>query len=78
MKPVPVISGKELVNALEKYDCIVVRTRGSHVRMRSSEGKMTSVPVHAGKTVPKGLLRKILYKDLEFSEEQVKQLFEML
>ena len=77
MKPVPVITGKDLIKTLEKYGCTLVRSRGSHVRLRSPAGKMTTVPVHAGKDVPKGLLRKILHEDLELSEDQVKELFEM-
>ena len=75
MKPIPIIKGVQLLKILERYGCRVLRTKGSHTRIECRHGKKTTIPVHAGKEVPKGLLRKILYDDLKFSEEQVKEIF---
>ena len=75
MKPIPIIKGVQLIKILERYGCRTLRSKGSHVRVECHHGKKTTIPVHAGKEVPKGLLRKILYDDLELSEEQVKEMF---
>jgi predicted RNA binding protein YcfA (HicA-like mRNA interferase family) len=65
----PVIKGKDLVAFLETLGFTVIRRRGSHVRMRSDDGRYTSVPVHSGEDIPKGLLRKIIREDLEMTLE---------
>ena len=33
--------------------------------MKSDDGRYTTVPVHSGEDIPKGLLRKIIREDLE-------------
>ncbi|MCD4798740.1 MAG: type II toxin-antitoxin system HicA family toxin [Methanosarcinales archaeon] len=65
MPKLPVIKGRELIKFLETLDFKVTRTKGSHSRLKSEDGRATSVPVHGGKDVPKGLLRKIIREDLE-------------
>lgn len=47
----------------------VVRIHGSHHFPRDSEGRTTVVPVHAGDTLGRGLLSKIL-RDCELDREQ--------
>ena len=37
--------------------------------MKSDDGRYTSVPVHSGEDLPKGLLRKIIREDLEMTLE---------
>ena len=61
----PVISGKDLVKLLEKYEFEVTRVNGSHHRMRHKDGRVTTVPVHKNEDLPKGLLRKIVREDLQ-------------
>jgi predicted RNA binding protein YcfA (HicA-like mRNA interferase family) len=65
----PVIKGKDLIAFLETIGFTVIRQRGSHVRMKSDDGRFTSVPIHSGEEVPKGLLRKIIREDLEMTLE---------
>jgi predicted RNA binding protein YcfA (HicA-like mRNA interferase family) len=65
MPKLPVIKGRELIKFLETLDFKVTRTKGSHSRLKSEDGRATSVPVHGNKDVPKGLLRKIIREDLE-------------
>ena len=67
MYKIPALSGRELIRFLESVNFIVIRTRGSHVRLRSADGRVTTVPVHANDDLPKGLLRKIIRDDLEMS-----------
>jgi predicted RNA binding protein YcfA (HicA-like mRNA interferase family) len=54
----PVIKGKDLVAFLETLGFTVIRQRGSHKRMKSDDGRYTSVPVHSGEDIPKGLFAK--------------------
>jgi predicted RNA binding protein YcfA (HicA-like mRNA interferase family) len=65
----PVIKGKDLVTFLETLGFTTIRQKGSHVRMKSDDGRYTSVPVHSGEDIPKGLLRKIIREDLEMTLE---------
>jgi predicted RNA binding protein YcfA (HicA-like mRNA interferase family) len=71
----PVIRGKELVTFLETIGFTTIRTKGSHVRMKSHDGRYTSVPVHSGEDIPKGLLRKIIREDLEMELEEFVDLY---
>ncbi len=70
MPKLPVIKGKALIKFLESTGFMVTRTKGSHVRLRAEDGRVTTVPVHGNKDVPKGLLRKIIREDLELSLEE--------
>ncbi|MGA2122144.1 MAG: type II toxin-antitoxin system HicA family toxin [Methanoregula sp.] len=63
----PVMSGKELVAFLEHIGFSTIRQRGSYVRMKSDDGRYTTIPVHAGEDLPKGLIRKIIRDDLEMT-----------
>jgi len=69
MSKLPIIKGRELVKFLESMSFKVTRTKGSHVRLRSEDGRVTTVPVHGNRDIPKGLLRKIIREDLEISLE---------
>lgn len=70
MTRLPRLKGKEVVRILERIGFQVVRTHGSHVFLRHSDGRVTTVPVHSGETVGPGLLRSIL-RDLELSVEDL-------
>ena len=72
----PVIKGKDLVAFLETLGFTVIRQRGSHVRLKSDDGRFTSVPVHRGEDIPKGLLRKIIREDLEMMLGDFVQMYE--
>jgi predicted RNA binding protein YcfA (HicA-like mRNA interferase family) len=67
------ITGKELIRALKKVGFIVIRTQGSHHRLRHADGRVTTVPVHAGETIGPGLLGQIL-RDCELTHEQLERL----
>lgn len=61
MTSLPVVSGKQTIAALERIGYVVVRQRGSHVRMRhltEPERKPLTVPDH--KELKSGTLRAIL------------------
>ncbi len=69
-RKLPLVSGREVVAALEKAGYTVVRQRGSHIRMRHPADpgrKPVTVPAHRG--VKLGLLRKIV-KDANLTVEE--------
>lgn len=66
----PVIKGKDIVTFLETLGFTIIRQKGSHVRMKSDDGRYTTVPVHSGEEIPKGLLQKIIREDLEMELEE--------
>jgi len=49
MTKLPPISGKELVSFLEKIGFNIIRTKGSHIRLKSDDGRYTTVPIHSNK-----------------------------
>ena len=75
MLKLPTIKGRDLMKFLESIGFKVTRTKGSHARLRSEDGRATTVPVHKNKDIPKGLLRKIIREDLEISLEEFLKLY---
>lgn len=70
MAKLPSVTGEELIAALEKIGFFVVRQKGSHVRMKHEDNRVVSIPVHAGKTIGKGLLLKIL-RDADLTKDEL-------
>ncbi len=70
MTAVPVIPARKLVRALTKLGFEEVRSCGSHHRFIHSDGRKTTVPIHTGRDVPRGLLRKIVTKDIGITMDE--------
>ena len=68
MAKLPILKADELIRALERAGFQIVRQRGSHVRMKHPDGRIVTVPVHPGRDIGRGLLRKIL-RDAELTRE---------
>lgn len=69
----PVLSGEGLVKALEKFGYVVVRQKGSHMRLRHAtdpQRKPLTVPRH--KTLKRGLLHDIL-RDARITVEELER-----
>ena len=66
----PMLKADELIKYLCRKDFKIVRQKGSHVRMRHKDGRVTSVPCHSGQDIGKGLLKKIL-RDTELTMEEL-------
>ena len=60
MVKLPVVSGRDVVRALEKIGYLVDRQRGSHIVMRRSDPPFRRVTIPDHKEVAKGTLRAIL------------------
>ena len=65
----PLLSAKELIKILNKLGFQVIRQRGSHVYLKHEDSRCTVVPLHAGKEIGRGLLKRIL-NETEISREE--------
>ena len=63
----------EVIRVLEKLGFRRIRQSGSHAIYRHSDGRWTTVPIHKGKDLDRGILRKI-FKDAALSSDEFNQL----
>lgn len=56
---VPVLKHREVIAILRGMGFEEVRQRGSHVRLRHADGRVTTVPVHDARDISPMLLRRI-------------------
>ncbi len=66
-------NSEKVVRVLQKLGFVFIRQSGSHAVYRHPDGRWTTVLVHKGKDIGRGLLRKIL-KDVGISGEQFEEL----
>jgi predicted RNA binding protein YcfA (HicA-like mRNA interferase family) len=66
---VPVLKPREVVAILERLGFVTVRQRGSHRQFRHADGRVTTVPFHAGRDIAPALLRQIA-RDVGMSPEE--------
>ena len=64
------LSGKKLIKVLKGFGFEVIRVKGSHNFLQHSDGRCTTVPVHANETIGIGLLSKIL-RDCEVDKKDL-------
>jgi predicted RNA binding protein YcfA (HicA-like mRNA interferase family) len=60
MPPIPRVSGREVIRALERAGWYLHRVRGSHHIMKAPDGRRVSIPVHGNRTIPIGTLEGII------------------
>lgn len=62
MAPLPTLSGKAVVRALQRDGFEVLRVSGSHQILKHPDrtGSKVVVPVHGSRDLPRGTLRSIL------------------
>ena len=69
---VPILKPRELIRALERMGFRLLRkSKGAHRQFEHPDGRRTTVPVHKGRDIGPGLLRKIL-RDVELDAEELK------
>lgn len=68
----PMLKAKDILKALKNNGFHAVRQKGSHVRLRHQDGRVTTIPIHSGQDIGKGLLRKIL-RDTELTIDELLQ-----
>ncbi len=76
MPVIPVCSGKKFLKFLISIGFIELRIRGSHTRLKHPDGRVTTVPIHGNKDLPKGLIRKIIREDLEITPDEFIELWD--
>ena len=59
MTKLPLLKGQDLIAILKNPGFEAIRQSGSHVRMKRPDGRVTTVPIHKGQNIGRGLLRKI-------------------
>jgi len=74
MSKLPQLTATQLIRILERIGFKVVRQRGSHVFLRQENGRTTVVLNHPSEKLDRGLLNKILKKDIQISREDFKNL----
>ena len=63
----------EVVGVLEKLGFTCIRQSGSHAVYHHPDGRWTTVPIHKGKDLGKGILWKIL-KDAKITVNEFEQI----
>ncbi|MCL1856542.1 MAG: type II toxin-antitoxin system HicA family toxin [Kiritimatiellaeota bacterium] len=70
MSNVPSLTGIALIRCLRRHGFAVIRIKGSHHFLRHPDGRCTTVPVHRGEAIGRGLLAQIL-RDCELSKDDI-------
>lgn len=70
MQKLPLLTAKELAKTLIKMGFQLLRQEGSHAFFRHPDGRTTVVPFHAGEEIDRGLLNKIIKKDLRITRQE--------
>jgi predicted RNA binding protein YcfA (HicA-like mRNA interferase family) len=65
----PLISGEDMCKIVAKLGFEMVHRKGSHTVWKHEDGRTTTIPVHSGKKLPRGLIKKIL-KDVELTVDE--------
>ena len=73
MTRLPRLTGAELIAALGKAGCEVIRVRGSHHFLRHPDGRSTVIPAHSGEVLGPGITSKIL-RDCDLSADALRDL----
>lgn len=68
-KKPPVLKAREVIKILENLGFVEIRQRGSHKQFRHSDGRFTTVPIHANRDISPILLRQIA-KDIGLEIEE--------
>jgi predicted RNA binding protein YcfA (HicA-like mRNA interferase family) len=69
MSRLPLLSARKLISTLSRIGFSPIRQKGSHVFLRHEDGRTTIVPVHPGEKIDRGLLLKIIKKDVQIEVE---------
>ena len=69
MPKLPILKPREVVSILNHLGFAEIRQRGSHKQFRHPDGRVTTVPFHAGRDISPSLLRKII-EDIRLTPEE--------
>jgi len=74
MAKLPLISANNLAKVIKKLGFVFIRQEGSHMFFRHNDGRTTVIPNHPGEEIGRGLLLKIIKKDLHITREEFERL----
>jgi len=74
MSHLPSLRARDVIRFLHKLGFVEVRQKGSHVFFKHFDGRTTSIPVHAGESIGRGLLSDIL-EDIKMPHEEFLDLY---
>jgi len=74
MAKLPMLSATELAKILKKIGFKFIRQEGSYMFFRHKDGRTTVIPNHPGEKIGKGLLNKIIKKDIKLSREEFEKI----
>jgi len=66
MSKLPLVTGNQIIKALQRHGFLVLRIKGSHHFLQHTDGRCTVVPVHLSESIGRGLLAQIL-RDCEMT-----------
>lgn len=75
MPKLPILSGQQVISALNKIGYRVIRQKGSHIRLDSPNPGKKRVTVPNYKSIDKSLLMKVL-RNAELTPEEFLKLLE--
>lgn len=70
MPKLPLLNAQEMGRILVRLGFELKRQQGSHRIYEHPDGRTTVIPSHAGEDLKKGLLNKIIKRDLQMSKEE--------
>jgi predicted RNA binding protein YcfA (HicA-like mRNA interferase family) len=65
----PLVTGERMCKIVSKLGFEMAHQTGSHTVWKHRDGRTTTIPVHPGRELPRGLVRKIL-KDVDMSVDE--------
>ena len=75
MAKLPLLTAKELSKILLRMGFVKIRQEGSHTFFQHPDGRTTIVSDHPGEEIDRGLLNKIVKKDLMISRKEFEKYF---
>lgn len=69
MPKLPVIKAKKLLKTLKKLGFYEYHQSGSHIQLKHSDGRRTTIPYHPTQEIRRGTLKAII-DDLDMSLEE--------
>lgn len=70
MAKLPMLTAKELIKILLSIGFQKIRHEGSHMFFQHPDGRTTLIPYHSDEQIDRGLLTKIIKKDLKISRNE--------
>ncbi|HLC79152.1 MAG TPA: type II toxin-antitoxin system HicA family toxin [archaeon] len=68
------ITPNQLIKVVQKLGYRFARQKGSHATFTNLQGKIVVIPIHSGSKIDRGLLLKIIKKELKITREEFEKL----